>query len=203
MEMKLGFDVENLSPFKRRLLIILPSLAIIAFFLSLFIFPTLEEISKLKAEVQRQKDEIALLKRHSERLPTLMSENERLQRRLLELQMQLPEEREVSDLLKQVTILGTKSGLQVMTWKPKPKNIHPSKEVYEIPVDVEMRGSYHNFGQFFSSLTKLSRIVNLSDINIKIVDPKGPQGLQVNFITTTYSIIPEIEKKQIEEKRKS
>lgn len=202
MEMKLGLDVENLTPLKKGLLIALPSLAIVAFFLTLFIFPAMEESSKLKAEVQKQTDEINLLKKHSEKLPTLIIENEKLQRRLTELQMQLPEEKEVSGLLKQVSVLGVKSGLHVMTWKPKSKIVHDSKEVYEIPVEVEMRGGYHHFGQFFSSLTKLGRVVNLNDINVKTTDPKtlkGPKGLHVNFITTTYSLIPEAEKKQLAE----
>lgn len=206
MEIKLGFDVENLSPFKKKLLITLPSIAIIIFFLSLSILPAFEEVNKLKAEVKNQNTQISLLKKHAERLPILVSENERLQKHLHWLQMQLPEEREVSELLKQVSILGAKSGLYVMTWKPKAKNVHPSKEVYEIPVEVEIRGSYHDFGKFCSSLTKLSRIVNINDINIKTIDPKtqkGPLGLQVNFLTTTYSIIPEAEKKQIEEQEKA
>ncbi len=206
MEMKLGLDVENLTPLKKWLLIILPSFAIAAFFLTLFIFPALEESEKLKAEIQKQNDEINLLKRHSERLPTLIADNEKLQRQLIELQMQLPEEKEVSGLLKQVSLLGVKSGLHVMTWKPKPKTVHESKEIYEIPVEVEMRGDYHYFGQFFSSLTKLGRVVNLNDINIKAIDrktQKGPLGLHVNFITTTYSVIPEAEKKQLEEQEKA
>lgn len=206
MEMKLGLDMANLTPLKKGLLLVLPSLAIIAFFLTLFILPVIEENAKLEADVKKQNDEINLLKKHSEKLPTLIAENEKLQKRLTELQMQLPEEKEVSGLLKQVSILGVKSGLHVMTWKPKVRTVHSSKEVYEIPVEVEMRGGFHHFGQFFSSLTKLSRVVNLNDINIKMVDPKvqkGPQGLNVNFITTTYSLIPEHEKKQIEEQEKA
>jgi type IV pilus assembly protein PilO len=204
MEMKFGIDIANLSKTKKILLIALPSLAIIAFCISVFIMPAMEENSKLKADIAAHQKDIELLKKLSERLPTLISENEKLQKRLAELQMQLPEEKEVSELLKQVSLLGVKSGLYVITWKPKPRLIHPTKEVYEIPVEVEMRGDFHNFGQFFSSLTKLSRIVNLNEINIKAVADKrvqkGPTGLNVAFITNTYSIIPEQEKKEIQEK---
>lgn len=203
MEFKLGIDVETLSPLKKKLLIALPAIAIIAIFMTLFIMPALEEKSKLDAEVKKQNDEINLLKIHTGRLPALVAENEKLQRRLLELQLQLPEEKEVSDLLKQVSLLGVRSGLHVMAWKPKSKTVHQSKEVFEIPVDVEMRGEFHNFGQFFSSLTKLNRIVNLNDINFKFIDPKiqkGPKGLEVRFVTTTYSLLTEQEKKQTQEK---
>ncbi|MBS4062089.1 MAG: type 4a pilus biogenesis protein PilO [Bacteroidetes bacterium] len=212
--MKLGIDIDNISRFKKGLLIVLPSLAILAFFITLFILPALEENAGLEAEIARQKNEINLLHIHSAKLPNLIAENEKLQQRVAELQRQLPEEKEVSDLLKQVSLLGIKSGLHVITWRPKTRIVHASKEVYEIPVDVEMRGSFHDFGQFFSSLTKLGRIVNLNDINIKTnaqktAKPKTPKaqqelrGLQVNFITITYSLIPEHEKKQLEEKEKA
>lgn len=204
MEMKMGIDIENLSKTKKILLIALPSLAIIAISIVVFIMPAMEQNSKLKADIEAQQKEIELLKRHSDRLPTLISENERLQKRLAELQVQLPEEKEVSDLLKQVSLLGVKAGLHVIIWKPKSRLIHPTKEVYEIPVEVEMRGGFHDFGQFFSSLTKLSRVVNLNEINIKSVADKkaqkGPQGLNVAFVANTYSIIPEQEKQELKEK---
>ncbi|MCX8030330.1 MAG: type 4a pilus biogenesis protein PilO [Thermodesulfovibrionales bacterium] len=201
MEFKLGFDIETLSPLKRKLLIILPALALCVLFYTLFIGPAIEENSKLEAEVKKENDEINLLKIHSAKLPILIKENEKLQRKLSELQLQLPEEREVSGLLKQVSILGVQAGLHVMTWKPRARVVHPSKEIYEIPVEVEMRGDFHNFGKFFSTLTKLNRIVNLNDINIKSVDAKvqkGPTGLDVRFITTTYSLLSEEDKKQLQ-----
>lgn len=206
MEMKLGIDVENLSRFKRILLIILPSLAIAAIFATMYVMPAFEEVIKLETEVNSQNAEINLLKIHSAKLPTLIAENEKLQKRLNELQMRLPEEKEVSGLLRQVSELGVKAGLEVALWKPKAKVVHASKEVYEIPVEVQMRGNYHNFGKFFSNLTKLDRIVNLNDINMKIADTKikkGDTGLNVNFTSVTYSIISEAEKAQLEEQEKA
>lgn len=206
MEMKLGIDIENLSRFKRILLIILPSLAIAAIFATMYVMPAFEEVIKLETEVNSQNAEINLLKIHSAKLPTLIAENEKLQKRLNELQMRLPEEKEVSGLLRQVSALGVKAGLEVALWKPKAKVVHVSKEVYEIPVEVQMRGNYHNFGEFFSNLTKLDRIVNLNDINMKIADAKikkGATGLNVNFTSVTYSLISEAEKKQLEEQEKA
>src|SRR5208283_5116051 len=101
--------------------------------------------------------------------------------------------REVSGLLKQVSDLGVKSGLQVVTWRPGIKSIHPGNDVYEIPVNVEMRGSYHYFGQFFSNITGINRIVNISNITLSTGDakmfPRGMTGLNVGFTATTYSLI--------------
>jgi type IV pilus assembly protein PilO len=203
MALKLGFDIETLPPAKKKLLLVLPPLIIIVLFAVLLIMPAFEERGKLATEVEKQNNEIQTAQKNAAKLSTLMAENERLKNKLFELQMQLPEEKEVTGLLKQVSELGVKSGLQIISWKPKNKVVHPSKEVYEIPVEVEMRGNYHRFGQFFSNITKLSRVVNISNINIKTADQKQKAAvLNVSFTAMTYSMIPEKERQEMAAKEK-
>lgn len=213
MAIQLGFDIETLTPTKKRLLIILPPLVVIALSFVLLIMPTLEERKVLSLEVERQNNEIQIAERHIAKLPALIAENERLQSRLVELQLRLPKEREVSPLLRQVSVQGRRSGLQVTLWRPGAKKVHISGEVYEIPVDVEMKGSYHMFGQFFSNITRLDRVVNISNINMKpvpaIID-RGMAGqkqrhaaeLIVSFTAMTYSLIPEEERKKMQKAAK-
>ena len=207
MEFKLGIDVQNLPPTKKKLLLVLPPLVIVFLFVYFMIMTTLEEKGKLSAEVDKQNKEIQAAKQSAARLPALMAENEKLKIKLIELQMQLPEEKEVSGLLRQVSELGVKSGLQIISWKPKDKLMHSSKEVYEIPVEVEIRGTYHNLGQFFSNVTRLTRIVNIGNIGIRLMEQKQKQqkaagGLNVSFTAMTYSLISEKEKKEMEKAAK-
>jgi type IV pilus assembly protein PilO len=115
----------------------------------------------------------------------------------------LPEEKEVSTLLKQVSDLCIRAGLKIVLWKPEPRKLHQSGIVYEIPVKVELLGSYHSVGDFFGSLTKLNRIVNVS--NIKFSDPKAERGvavLKISFTATTFSAVPEEEIGKEKEKEK-
>ncbi|HET6514734.1 MAG TPA: type 4a pilus biogenesis protein PilO [Thermodesulfovibrionales bacterium] len=168
---------------------------IIAVLVAVFlILPKYKEIQRLRGEITQQENEIAKDQAKSAKLSTLKLENEKLKRRLEELKLQLPEEREVSGLLKQVSDLGIKSGLKIVSWKPEQKRDHLSGIIYEIPVSVELSGTYHNLGIFFSSLTKLSRIVNIADI--KISDPKSQVNEatdKITFKATTFSAIPESE----------
>lgn len=208
MDLRLKIDIEGISPVKRKLLLVLPSILVAGLFIFNFIMPSYQEMEKLSDEVEKQRSDIKLAEMQAAKLPALIAENERLKKRLSELQAQLPEEKEASILLGQVAELALKSGLDVVLWKPtfnpkeKEKFVHPSKEVFEIPVDVEIRGSYHRFGQFFSNLTRLSRIVNLPAINMKPSDQKFQKKdtmvLHANFIAKTYSLISEEEKKELE-----
>ncbi|HXX58438.1 MAG TPA: type 4a pilus biogenesis protein PilO [Thermodesulfovibrionales bacterium] len=194
MALKLNFDIKGLSA--RAKIIALAVVAFIIAFLVCFflILPKYQEIQKLRAEITNQENEIAKDRAKAARLSTLKIENEQLKKRLEELKLQLPEEKEVSGLLKQVSDLGIRSGLKILSWKPEQKKDYPGGIIYEIPVSVELSGGYHSLGIFFSSLTKLNRIVNISDI--KISDPKSQRDEAIDkiaFKATTFSAIPESE----------
>lgn len=194
MALKLKIDIKTLPPAARIILTILPSVVIAIVVIIFFILPKDKEIKRLNAEITKQENEIAKDQAKAAKLDILKKENERLRARLDELKLQLPEEKEVSGLLRQVSDLGIKSGLKIILWKPEQKKDHPSGIIYEIPVNVELSGSYHNLGVFFSSLTKLNRIVNIGDI--KLTDPKPQRNeaiLKITFKATTFSSIPEKE----------
>lgn len=198
-------NLENLSPSKKNLLLVLPPILIIVLSVSLLILPLLDERSKISNDVVKQRQELQLSQQQAARLPVLIAENEAKKKELAELETQLPEEKEVSGLLKQVSELGINSGLDVMLWRPAAKTVHESKEVYEIPVSVEMRGTYHKLGQFFSNVTKLQRIVNLNNITIKNAGKspaKGVPALAITFTATTYSPLSEEEKKALQKAEK-
>ncbi len=81
----------------------------------------------------------------------------------------LPNSHEIPGLLDDITFVGTTSGLDFvkLEWQPE-----ISKEIYiELPIDIEVIGPYHSFGQFVSKIAGLPRIVTLHDFKISI-----PQG---------------------------
>ncbi len=76
----------------------------------------------------------------------------------------LPKEKEIPRLLTNISALGRGSGLDFLTFKPLadvPKDFYS-----EIPVDIKVRGPYHNMGIFLDQVSKLDRIVTVSNINM-------------------------------------
>ncbi len=191
MAAKLKIDIGTMPPAAKVVLSLLPALIIALVVVVFFVLPKNKEIRRLSAEITKQENQIAVDKVKVARLAALKVENEKLKKRMEELKLQLPEEKEVSSLLKQVSDLGIRSGLRILSWKPEAKKDHPSEIIYEIPVAVEVSGSYHNLGIFFSGLTKFNRIVNITDI--KISDPKPQRDeatVKITFKATTFSGIP-------------
>jgi len=199
--MAMNIDMKNLPPYAKVIISVLPSLILSIAIIMLLIVPKQKKIKGLDANIDKQNNEIAASQAKSAKLDILKQENERLMKRINELKLQLPEEKEISSLLKQVSDLGIAAGLDIKSWKPGQKTVHPSGIVYEIPVSVEVIGTYHNLGYFLSSLTKLNRIVNISDMKLTNiaktgkVETEGKSGnaLNVTFKAATFSAIPEAE----------
>ena len=192
--MAVNINIKNLPSYAKIIISVLPSVILTVAIIMLVIVPKQKKIKGLDANIDKQNNEIAASQAKSAKLDILKQENERLIKRINELKVQLPEEKEISSLLKQVSDMGIAAGLEIKSWKPGQKTTHPSGIVYEIPVSVDVIGTYHNLGYFLSSLTKLNRIVNISDM--KLSNPKTGKGenlLGVSFKASTFSAIPENE----------
>ncbi len=84
----------------------------------------------------------------------------------------LPKEKEIPQLLKDISSLGRVAGLDFLKFQPMtdvPRDFYA-----EIPVNINIRGPYHNMGFFFDQVSKLGRIVSVN--NVKMANPKKEAG---------------------------
>lgn len=84
----------------------------------------------------------------------------------------LPKEKEIPQLLKDISALGRNAGLDFLAFKPG--NDTPKDFYAEIPVSINVNGPYHNLGFFLDQVSKLDRIVSVN--NIKMGGPKMEAG---------------------------
>ena len=80
----------------------------------------------------------------------------------------LPTSNETPGLLDDLSYVGTTSGLTFLKigWLPEVE-----KEFYtELPIKIEVIGSYHEFGDFVGKVAQLPRIVSLHDFSINSSD---------------------------------
>lgn len=108
---------------------------------------------------------------------------------------QLPSRTEVADLLTDITQTGLAAGLEFELFKPKTEV--PEDFYAELPIEIRVRGKYHEFGQFIGGIASLPRIVTLNDFDIK-VDPKNEKGdLIMSATAKTYRYLDEKEIQQL------
>ena len=95
----------------------------------------------------------------------------------------LPESHETPGLLDDITFVGTTSGLNFvkLNWQPE-----ITREIYiELPIDIQVIGSYHEFGGFVSKIAALPRIVTLHDFTINL-NQATDGDLSLNLQAKTY-----------------
>ena len=77
---------------------------------------------------------------------------------------QLPETTDVESLLVDVSQTGLASGLEIKRFKPSAEE---KKGFYaELPIGLEVTGTYHQFATFISGIAALPRIVTISDLKL-------------------------------------
>ena len=181
-------NLESLGKPARIALIVVPAVVYSVIFTLLLLVPKGKEIKAQTAAISAQEDKIARTEGMASKLNLLKQENAALKAKLQALSEQLPEEKEVSQLLAQVSDAGMRAGLQTLSWRPGVRSLHPSKIVWEVPVSVTMTGSYHRLGRFFSALTGLKRIVNIENITLASPRPDGNEAiLNIGFTALTFT----------------
>lgn len=115
---------------------------------------------------------------------------------------QLPQKTEVAGLLVEVSQTGLSNGLEFSLFKP---SAEIRKEFYaELPVNIQVTGTYHEFGGFVSGLAALPRIVTIH--NVGIIPTKSKQAnkkenleldsdklLNITLVAKTYRYLDEDE----------
>jgi type IV pilus assembly protein PilO len=100
----------------------------------------------------------------------------------------LPETREIPELLTQISQLGLSAGLEFRLFKPEPER--PADFYAEVPVSLSILGFFHDLARFFDHLSKLSRIVNVTDIKITLAKGSGEAyTLTTKCLLTTFRFL--------------
>jgi len=181
--------LENLPKSQKIILIIGVCVILIGGYLYFFFLPMESQVSQLRESIYRLNRDIAVNEIKLKKLDKLKRENMLLKKKLDLLKAQLPEEEEVSELLKQISDLSRESGLEIILWKPRERKKDPSGMYIEIPVDVEVSGSYHALAIFFDKIRRLPRIVNISNLTMGGAKVVGDRiRIHSRFTATTFAI---------------
>lgn len=102
---------------------------------------------------------------------------------------QLPNKTEVPALLVDVSQTGLAAGLEFKLFQPQAE---VAKDFYaEYPINLEVVGNYHQFGDFISGLASLPRIVTIHNLNMQPI--ANSKQLTLKALAKTYRYMDENE----------
>jgi type IV pilus assembly protein PilO len=107
---------------------------------------------------------------------------------------QLPSKTEVPNLLVDISQTGLAAALEEKLFQPGQE---VKKDFYaELPIHIQLTGSYHEFGAFVSGIAALPRIVTLHDIQITPINKDKNSSfdqLQLDLTAKTYRYLDDDE----------
>src|SRR5262245_11941052 len=145
----------------------------------------LDRETQKKARLETLQKEIRALEVTAAKLQEFQREVQLLEAKLETLKRILPPEKEMPDLMRRVQYLCAQSSLQIRKFTP---GAVVTKEFYqEVPINIDVEGTYHNLGAFFDRISRLSRLVNMG--TIKVVAQQNQTGsntVTASAVATTY-----------------
>ena len=106
-----------------------------------------------------------------------------------ELKVLLPEQREITNVLQGLQDTANGSKLTVMRFAPRDDTLQDS--IMAKPVEVEVDSNFNSLRAFFESISKLPRIVSVTDFKLNQVDKQSDaKTLHAQFLLTAYYAAP-------------
>ena len=191
----------DLPPRQRLLLLIGVMVALLGSYAFFVFMPRSERIVALeqqREQVQRDRDRKAALLANLEQT---RQEVASLDAELRLAVAQLPDTKEIPDLLSTISSLGREAGLEITQFKQRPEQY---EEFYAaVPVDIVVRGTFHQVAAFLDSVARMARIVNIADVHMK-APPKIENSsveLETTAVAVTFRFLDEAERERIAKQR--
>jgi type IV pilus assembly protein PilO len=156
----------------------------------LVVQPELDQLQRQEAVLRGLEDDLTQKQAIANNLAQFKHEKEILERRLQQALTELPNEANIDELIRSLAEIGQKAGLTINDIAPQPEQ---KQSFYaSIPIVMAVTGNYHEIGVFLDALSKLPRIVNVT--NIKMGTPKMSGEklvVQASYVATTFRFLPE------------
>jgi type IV pilus assembly protein PilO len=172
----------------RMAMVPLAALLVLGGYAWLFYLPAAARIDAAETQERDLERKVSEVRSIVANLSAFEAELGEMEQRLKQALRQLPDSKELPGLLTDVTSLGKDAGLEFKAFRPHEEV--PRDFYAEVPIEIEFSGDYHDIARFFDKVSKLPRIVNVSELNMEIADQKSNSTrLQVKGEATTFRFI--------------
>ena len=167
---------------------LLLALSGIGAFVYYYEWPQEAEFESRRVQLESLKKDITMGMTTAKKLPEFRGQVGELEARLNNLKAVLPEEKDAADLLRRMQTVAAQSNLTIKSFKPAPtvtKQLHA-----EWPINLELTGTYHNLALFFDRVSKFTRIVNISALDVKANAKPDPNStIDASCVATTFVLL--------------
>lgn len=147
--------------------------------------PLQQDIDSQLSQVEGQRTLLIKNQRLAKDLPKKRAEYEQLKKDLKVALSMLPKQSQIPELLENISRAGKDSGLEFKMFKPRAESV---KQIYaEVPVDLNVDGTFLQLMTFLKRVGEMPRIVAVR--NLTLSGEGGEKGLSIRGTVMTYRFI--------------
>jgi len=114
-----------------------------------------------------------------------------LEQKLAEALTELPEKKDIDELLAQLNDIGKKSGLEISRVEPGGET--SATFFAKIPIKMSVSGNFHEIAMFMQEIANMRRIVNVNNIKLGTPVLKNDKVvLSSEFLATTFRFVDQV-----------
>lgn len=125
----------------------------------------LDELAREQEREQQLRDVFRVKHKQAVNLDVYREQLAEMEQSFDTLRRQLPDTTEVAQLLVEITQAGLGKGLEFELFEPKSEK--PAEFYAELPISIQVTGSYHQLAAFASEVAAFPRIVTMHDLTIR------------------------------------
>jgi len=161
--------------------------AVLIFALAFFFYfkPQNTKLKVLTAERVKVEGEVQNLKQKKRELDKIEADIVAMTAKLKTLEVNIPQRKEIADILRQIQALAYDSRLDVLRFAP---GTEINKDYYaEWPIPIQVSGNFHNLGMFFDKLSKFARVFTIENFSLKTLTRQTDLNtVSANWTAKTY-----------------
>ena len=172
-------------------------LLVSALYYSFVYSPRSDEVAKLADSVEIARNEKTVKTQKAANLTGLRRDLQQLDMQLKKAVAQLPNQKQVAALLTNISAKAQESGLQVLLFRPRAETF---QDFYaEVPVDITVKGSFHNTVGFFDEVGRLNRLININNVGFKSTIAGDNVIMETTSVATAFRFLNDAERKKVAE----
>lgn len=142
------------------------------------------DIKSKRAELAGLQEEIQKGRAAERKLSQFREEVKRLELELAKLLQILPSKRNTEELIKRIETLTRQGDFTLKKFTPG--DFAPKEFYSEWPIEIAVDGTYHNLALFFDRMSRFSRIINVEELKIGLLDNVAGKSITSNFVAKTF-----------------
>jgi type IV pilus assembly protein PilO len=172
MEEKSFFEKVEEIKMPIRIVILISTVALfMGAFLWFIYIPKTEVITETNNSIEDLDRQLNRAKIERKKLPERRAEIAEVETQFKEALNLLPNTKEIPQLLTKMNELADESDLVFPSFRPQKEK---AQEFYfEVPIAIEVRGTYHDIAVFFDKVGQMERIMNIHNVSMKPINDRS------------------------------